>query len=403
MKSLRIGVCFLAVFLLMSVQACNLPGSNSSNSDAEKTLMAIYVEQTVSAVDANQPKPTDAPVVTDAPAITEAPPTENPIIEPTPTKEIIHTTIPAGAGYISQYWMDTNTSSVASEKRAYGGENYSANLYERPFTAMDMVYHPDVDLVRVELSADATFFYFNLFPSGINPDQKMLTGNYGVEFDFDRDGRGDLLLWVLADGNTNWNIDNVFVYRDTNNDVGGKRPMQTEAPNYVGDSYDQVVFSPDHLDDPDAAWKRINPQNPGAINLAIKKTLLDNKASFMWNGWADGGVMDPAKFDYNDTIALADAGSPYSGMTNYPVKALFLVDNTCRIAFGFTPTGLEIGGCVLFAPTPVLTDTNVPPTVVPLCNCSNHPSTYWNYDPTCCVYCGFNYYYNSEFPLCSIN
>jgi hypothetical protein len=46
------------------------------------------------------------------------------------------------------------------------------------------------------------------------------------------------------------------------------------------------------------------------------------------------------------TIATitAQAGSPLAG-SNYPLKALYLVDNTCRWKYGFTPTGNEIGLC----------------------------------------------------------
>ena len=77
------------------------------------------------------------------------------------------------------------------------------------------------------------------------------------------------------------------------------------------------------------------------MQLAIKKSPLNNATTFLWNGWADDGVSDPMKFDYNDFFTLAEAGSPLSGTSDYPLKALYLTDNTCRLAFGFEATGNE--------------------------------------------------------------
>ncbi len=402
MKPVRMVFCLCAVALLLSLQSCNFPASDTGESSAEQTLMAIYVAQTVAAANAAQPLQALTPDVEDS-SVTEVP-TVVPTPEPTPTKEIVHTIYPSEPGYISQYWMDTNTSSMASEKRAYGGDSFSINLFERPFTSIEMVYHPDVDLIKVEISSDATFYYFNLQLSSIRPDQGMLAAHYGVELDFDRDGRGDLLLWALADGSTSWNIDNVFVYRDANNDVGGSRPMRSDAPDYTGDSYDLLIFSPDHLDDPDAAWKRVNPQNPSVVQFAIKKSLFENQVVFMWNGWADDGVIEPARFDYDDAFTPAEAGSPYSGVADYPIKSLFLVDNTCRLAYGFTPTGLEIGGCLIYTPTP--TPTTPPPTQpapnqpppASGCNCSSYANYSFIDTQECCVFCGYIWYGTDEFP-----
>ncbi|MBP7091716.1 MAG: hypothetical protein KBA59_02330, partial [Anaerolineaceae bacterium] len=227
MKLKKMVLIFSAAALILSLSSCNLPVANSGESSAEKTLMAIYVAQTIAAANAAQPVQVETPAVAE-PSITEVP-SQVSTPEPTSTKEIIHNLFPGEPGFISQYWMDTNTSSVASEKRAYGGDNFSNNFFERPFTSIEMVYHPDIDLIRVEISSDANFYYFNLHLYGKSPEQDTLAGNYGVEIDFNRDGRGDLLIWTTADGNTAWNIDKIFVFRDSNNDVGGQRPMRSDA------------------------------------------------------------------------------------------------------------------------------------------------------------------------------
>jgi len=70
---------------------------------------------------------------------------------------------------------------------------------------------------------------------------------------------------------------------------------------------------------------------------------------------ADAGWQDPKKLDYVDRLPLAEAGSPVRENMYYPLKQLFLVDNTCREAFGFEPTRYEPQIC----PVPV------PPTKTP--------------------------------------
>ncbi|NPV55543.1 MAG: hypothetical protein HPY76_02560 [Anaerolineae bacterium] len=382
------------VLMLLVTLACNLSFGSADESSAQQTLQAIYMEQTLEAFKASL-----SATATEVTAV-EATTTEVATAEPTATVEIKHVIIPGEPGWVTQWWMDTDSSNMASQKRAYGGDYLNQILLERPFTAMEMLYRPDVDLLREEITSDANFFYFILEMSGVNPEGNMLAAHYGVELDFDKDGRGDLLLWALGDGNSAWNIDNVSVYRDTNNDVGGRRPILADAPGYSGDSYEQVLFSPDNLADPDAAWKRVDPADPNVMQLAIKKSLLENQATFMWNGWADAGVSDPTKFDYNDTFTLGEAGSPISGVTDYPLKALYLVDNTCRLAYGFTPTGNEPGGCAVPAPTPTTVRVVDPPTEVPPppCTCSDYPNYTFIDDAECCAFCGHTWTGNPEFP-----
>ena len=343
MKNTRYLILALIGSALM-ISACTTPTGEASA--AEQTLQAIYLEQTVEAL-------TQA----EDPGVEEAD-----IIEPTATREIVHSITPGQPGWVSQWWLDVNSSSTASQRRAITGDDLSVNLLERPFTAEDMQYRPDVDLTRVELGHNPTFYYIQLHLSGVNPQTNTLSAHYGVEFDTDRDGRGDVLLWVKGDGDTEWNIADVYVYQDDNNDVGGPRPVLADASG-GGNGYERLLFSPDHLDDPDAAWKRVDPSNPNVIQLAIKRSLLGNASAFFWRAWADDGVSNPGSFDYNDFFTPAQAGSPFSGNNNYPLQELYLVDNTCRLAFGFEPSGDEPGLCLVPQPTP--TATPVPPTATP--------------------------------------
>jgi hypothetical protein len=346
-RSIKVISLMIPVFLLVS--ACSVSIDTDNEGSAEQTLQAIYLQQTVEALT----EPVESASTPEPQVVSTA--------EPTATREIVHTLLPGEPGWVSQWWLDTNSTNTAGQNRANGGDFLSQNLLERPFTAQEMQYRPDVDLIRVELGHNPTFYYIQLHLSGVNPDTGMLSAFYGVEFDTNRDGRGDVLLWVKGDGNTEWNINDIRVFQDGNDDIGAARPVRGDAPTTGVNGYDQVLFSPDDLNDPDAAWKRVSPSEPDIIQLAIKKSMLGNASTFMWVGWADDGAKDPAKFDYNDVFTLAEAGSHISGQTDYPLKGLFLVDNTCRLAFGFEPSGKEVGGCVLPTPTP----TPVPPTATP--------------------------------------
>lgn len=392
---------FICIVIVMTIGiACNLPLVKGDESEAEKTLQAISVKQTIDAYEqATEIIPTEiTPTATiEEPSAAITATQEETILEPTATIEIIHTTKPGEPGWVSQWGLDTDSSRSAAQNRAIGGDYLNKNLLERPFTSQEMLYYPDVDLGRIEISKSSTFFYFTLHLNGLNNELGILAGHYGVEIDLDRDGRGDILLWVIGDGNQEWNIDNVFVYTDSNNDVGGRRPMIADAPGYSGDGYDQLLFSPDDLDDPDAAWKRVDPADASVIQLAIKKSLLKNSTTFLWNGWADNGVSDPAMIDYNDVFTLSEAGSPLSGSANYPLNALYLTDNTCRLAYGFEPTGDEPGVCPITSPA-VAPTAEPPPEEPQQCICSDYPNQTFIDNEECCVQCGYVWYGTQEFP-----
>ena len=58
-------------------------------------------------------------------------------------------------------------------------------------------------------------------------------------------------------------------------------------------------------------------------------------------------------FDYNDTMGPSEAGSPIKGDGNYPLKALYNLDNTCRFPYGFKQMGASVRGmCITLPPAP---------------------------------------------------
>jgi len=101
---------------------------------------------------------------------------------------------------------------------------------------------------------------------------------------------------------------------------------------------------------------------------------------FFWKAWADSGLADPEKFDYNDTMSEEQAGSPNENNKLYPIGDLNLMDSTCWIAYQYEATGKELGGCYQLQPTAIPS-----PTKKPSCNCS---TSCGGRTQACCESCG---------------
>jgi hypothetical protein len=362
-------VLLMIVLLFIISLACGVSIDNGSKataagpSTAEQTLQAIYAQNTMQALVAStvNAQPTAQP---EMPTASPQPPAA-----PTATS-ITHTKIPGNPGSPEVTKNDLNTSNLASSKDAVG-DSYRLGNFERPFTQTVMDYSPEVDLLQVTLSKDPDFYIFNLMLDGPNPDKGVPTAHYAIEMDTDLDGRGDILLWALGNGQSSWTINDVMVLQDSNGDVGGSNPVLPDTN--PGNGYETVLFSADKMTDPDAAWQRM--ASTSNIQLAIKTSLVGSPR-FFFKAWADNGVANPAKFDYNDSYSEAQAGSPVKTSSFYPVGQLYLLDSTCWIAFNFQPKGTEVGGCFQLAPipTPKLVCQQVcnrcPPTVGP-CSCGS--------------------------------
>ena len=313
-----------------------------------------------------------APLVQDAPS----PLPENTAASLAPTVQ--HLTQPGEPTRMRTWVSDISSATYASEHRA-AGDAFSQNLLERPFTAGVMDYQAYLDLTKVEVGEGGEWIYVTLHLGGVPPTG--VQAMYAIEIDTDRDGRGDWLIGALLPASTAWTTDGVRVWRDSNNDVGGKTPMLSDAPLSGIDGYDEVVFDSGQGTDPDAAWGRIDPAFAQRVQLAFKHSVIQSADTFLWGGWSDEGVKEAGWFDYNDHFTLAEAGSPLSNNANYPLAALFSVDNTCRWTYGFQPAEAYPGLCALPEPTAV------PPTATleqpDICY---PPTTYvcenWNYE-TC--------------------
>lgn len=333
--------CTICLCILL-IASCNLPLSEST------TGAAAAVTQTLSAL---------ATFV--AAAQTAAPPTMTPVAATLQTPVTPPPNTPAPLGHAV---IPGNMQAVEStiDDVLYNSDSYSIDLFERPYTEVQMVYRPDLDLQKINLSTDNTFFYFALNVKDIYPDTKTLVGNYGVELDTNRDGRGEYLVWVYqAPQTANWDTAGIAVFADLNHDVGGPHPLISDAP-FKGDGYETELWPGKPITDADGAWVRLDPSSPIIVQIAVKRSLVDNPSTFLWSAWSDDQIKAPYLFDYNDSFTLAEAGSPVQGASNYPLAKLAQMDNTCRAAWGFIPVGNEPGLCKKTTVSPTAAATRKP-------------------------------------------
>jgi hypothetical protein len=313
---------------------------------------------------ASEPSPVLGPTDTAVPSATTVPPTVAVVTpEVTPTVPIVHTMLPGDPPVAARFVTDRSSAVLADEHRSIA-DDFNNGLFERPFTSQAMEYKAYLDLTRGEVAAGGLWLYVTLSleggPSALEP------AYYGVEFDLDLDGRGDVLVAGAAPLDTNWTTDGVRVYQDTNDDVGGSVPVRADPPTGVGDGYDMLAFDQGNGPDPDAAWIRLSPSNPNQVQIALKQGLVNGDREMLWWGWTFAAP-EPAWHDYQDHFTLEQAGSPLVENAQYPIKDLAEVDSTCRWAFDFNPVGSEPGVCPVPAtPTPTRTPTRTPtPTLVP--------------------------------------
>jgi hypothetical protein len=328
-------ICSLLAAVLLLSLACNLPVF---------TPTAISVP--TSTLAGNNPAP--AAVATEANPVSQSEATATP---PPLVATILashHIATPADITAAGTLNYDVDSSGTANENRAPYGDSYNINLFERPFTQTVMNYLPELDIVTFRLTQDTEWYYVSMVMTGGDMNDPIGT-DYGIELDTNHDGFGDFLIWASPPYTTTWLAETVQVYKDTNHDTGGASAEKSDAV-FPGNGYDTLIFDRGQGDDPDLAWVRLDPQVASSIQFAFKRSLAGN--AFMWGVWADAGLRDPSKFNYNDRFTEADAGSPIKNKSYYPIKAIYQVDNTCWAAQGFNPTGEEPHLCPSLEPQP---------------------------------------------------
>lgn len=314
MRIRKSHLLFSTSIFLIIVLACGLPQTTSTPPETE----IVYVTATAEV---------------GAPATEAPPPSETVTLVPV----VNHVLFPASSSPAGSVNYDVESSGTASEKRAPYGDSYDINRLERPFL-QDMTYVSDLDIATFYLSEDSAWYYVTLNLVGNNPNNELGI-HYGLELDTDADGFGDIVVWARPPYKAEWTNDNVQVFTDKNHDTSGLSADKSDAP-ISTNGYETPLFDGGlgPGDDPDLAWVR-NDTASSAIQFAFKKSL--SGPSFMYGVLADAGLKDVGKLDYVDRFTEEAAGSPVKDKKYYPLKELFAVDNTCRAAFGFNPTGYE--------------------------------------------------------------
>lgn len=339
MQSSIIRSRMLALAILLSTAlACNISGGAA-------TPIPLSLEETPLIPVAGQP------------ATSTAPPTEIPATATVVLTHVVTPSSPRGGKLV----YDVESAGTAPEQRAPYGDSYDMNRLERPF-AQEMTYLPDLDITSFTVTKDNDWWYVSMNLVGIDPNNTQGI-NYGVELDLDRDGFGDYLIWAHPPYSEQWDTVPVQIFQDQNHNTGGISSAKSDAP-FDADGYETLIFDGSlGGDDPDVAWVRINAGPQATVQFAFKKSW--SGTVFMLGVLADAGLKDPGKLDYVDRFPITEAGSPVKQNQNYPLKNLFLVDNTCREAFGFEPTHYEPQGCPV-EPTPTPGPKAPPPGSTPV-------------------------------------
>ena len=323
----NIKLLFAVIFLVTGILACSMP---SPTPDAAEIVP-------VTGQEAQQPVATAA---------------SSPTTSATPTEVAIqHHMIPGDLPTErSNHAGDYDSSTSAGRKSSAGGDRFTFGRFERPFSANTMdTYYPNLDIVDTFVFQDETWIYGTIAIKEVNANNSS-ESKYALELDLDRDGKGDWLVIALTPSSTEWAVDGVRVFEDTNNDVGSLHAMYTDE-NATSDGFETLVFDQVTGDDPDAAWARISPSDPNTIELAVKRSVLDNPERYLINMWAGTSLLDPTLFDINDHFTHEQAGAADPGFElYYPIKEVSELDNSCRMAVGFQPTGQEPGLCETLIP-----------------------------------------------------
>ncbi len=245
------------------------------------------------------------------------------------------------------YVTDFNSIDYAEEGITYG-DQFFINRYERPFTVEMEQYRGYLDLILTNMKVNPPWIYAVIFLAEDLPETNDAL--YSLEFDNDRDGRGDFLVQASLPPDDQWTVEGVVVLEDSDGDVGGPNPVLTDPPGEEVNSngFETVLFQSGQGDDPDLAWVRRNPTDPTSLQIVLKQSLVGENG-FFWSVWADEGLRNPAFADYNDRFTFEQAGSPYPDHEFYPINEINLLDSTCRSWFGLEPVGNEPGICQVYA------------------------------------------------------
>lgn len=244
---------------------------------------------------------------------------------------------PAGA---AQVIHDQTCMATADERRAAGGDEYTAGRFERPFDR-EMNYLPALDISRAELYRPKDGWIYLKIHLMDEPAPAPVV--YGVELDLNIDGRGDLLIQALAPETTDWAETGIKVWWDSDGDVGGQTINRSDPVGFKGSGFETIKADSVSGRTTGQVYSRLNQKG---VDIAVNEEVIGGmNGKFTWKPFTDGSPYSPTQYDINDYFSLREAGSAMRGELDYPLKEVFAVDNTCRGLTGLIPTGNEQGVC----------------------------------------------------------
>jgi hypothetical protein len=331
---------FLIVVLITTLAGCNYPGLYQSASKE------------------TSPPPTNLPAQPTA-APTQIPPTVQ-----------AHILSPINAAGKAQTIHDQVNKNYASERRAYGGDEYRVGRFERPFDSK-MTYLGYLDIVKSTMvRTDPNFIFVTIQVADPVESAVERPAYYGLELDLNLDGRSKYLIRATRPLNEEWSVAGVDVWKSTSSE----QPLSqayTGIPVTGATGFDVSMLLAGKGDDIDLAWIRMNPGLKDTVEIAFKNSLVGGeKGKFVWRPFTDGAPFEPKLYDLQNSFTLEQAGSPIIGEKDYPLKAVYAVDNTCRVTSGYEATGKEPGICQQPPPPekpdkPLPDDPGIPGILVP--------------------------------------
>lgn len=249
-------------------------------------------------------------------------------------------THPGEPNGIPQTIHDQTCKETAASKRAGGGDDYSDGRFERPFDR-EMNYLLALDIVRADLYRPADgWLYFTIKLETAPADAPAV---YGIELDTNIDGRGDYLIQVSAPFSEGWSETDTRMWWDSDGDVGGQVINRSDPRGFKGSGFESLKIDSATGKNDGQLWSRSIEHG---LQIALNNKWVGGKdGKFTWKPYSDGNPYSATYYDLDDYYLLNQAGSPLIGERDYPLKAVFAYDNTCRGLSGLTPSGSEQGVC----------------------------------------------------------
>jgi hypothetical protein len=269
--------------------------------------------------------------------------------KPVEALPLSHHLTPGDFTGVGQVIIDESSADSAPQNRVSGGDEYYDGRFERPFD-QKMGYLGNLDIVRATLiRTDPDFVYVTIQVA--RPVSAAINNQayYGLELDLNRDGRSMFMIRGLGPLSETWSTEGVDVWKSTASEQPAAVAEEGIIPVTGSLGFDANLMKAGRGSDTDLAWIRLKPGTDDTVEIAFKNSIIGGtKGKFIWQPFTDGAIFSEKSYDLQVNYSLEQAGSPYRGEPDYPLKDVFAVDNTCRAASGYEPTSSATGLCPKF-------------------------------------------------------